>query len=555
VRYQRFRLQIVAGPAASFTIHASSPRGEGRAPFIPPFKPEEAGALQTALWRSLRNLTAEEGDRPARSPASIGERLFTSLFPGEILRLYERSLDLLEADPEAGLRLELMLDPRDPSLAAFQELPWELLHQPDNPESPALSRRRPIVRYLAVPRPIYAAPRPTVLRIVAVAANPRHTGLAPLNLARELRNLRKSMGSASGLDIVTPRSPTLAALRQTLLAQECHVLHFMGHGGSMEGEEERVLFFETEDGNADPVSGTDLINKLADFPRLRLVVLNACESAAGGAGFDPFAGVASSLVLGGLPAVVAMQLPVSDQAAIVFSQAFYQQLATGDPVDAAVAEGRQAVHSADRESFEWATPVLFMRTPNGELYPEKDIVAQQPVWRRWVMATLLMLGLAVGLRLFVLSPREPQGRRIPSAPRGTGAKMPEAPEATLSPVPTPSQATSVTAPTPTQTIPAPAHDKTPEVATVRPASESPVNVTLHDGEQTTLLSDQASLAVAFNELGQERFVTVTVNGEPHAALSANERFAFTAGGKRYSVYVLSISTVDRSVRLRVARSQ
>ena len=160
------------------------------------------------------------------------------------------------------MRLELTFDPRDPSLAAFQAFPWELLRQPDHPESPALSRRRPIVRCLAVPVSVYAAPRPTVLRIVAVAANPR--GLEPLDLARELRKLRKAAGSASGLAVVTPRSPTLAALRQTLLDQECHVLHFMGHGGSVAGQTERVLFFETEDGNADPVTGTDLINKIVD---------------------------------------------------------------------------------------------------------------------------------------------------------------------------------------------------------------------------------------------------------------------------------------------------
>jgi len=463
-----------------------------------------------------------------------------SLFPGEILRLYERSLDLLEADPEAGLRLELMLDPRDPSLTAFQEFPWELLRQPGMLESPALSRRQPVVRYLAVPRSVYVAPRPTILRIVAVAANPR--GLDPLDLPRELRKLRKAAGSAPGLDVVTPQSSTLAALRQTLLAKECHVLHFMGHGGSVAGQPERVLFFETEDGNPDPVSGTDLLNKLAGFPRLRLVVLNACESAA--AGFEPFAGVASSLVLGGLPAVVAMQLPISDQAAIAFSQAFYQRLAAGDPVDAAVAEGRQAMHSKDRESFEWATPVLFLRTPNGELYPEKDVVVHRSAWRRWVLAALLMLYLAVGLRLLVFSPRGPQDRRMPTAPSGADAKTPESPEATPAPVPTPAQ-----------TIPAPVHDKTPEVVTVKPAPEKPLDITLHDGEQTTVLSDQASLAVAFNEVGQERFVSVTVNGEPNAVLSAGKSFAFTAGGKRYSVYVLSINTADRSVRLRVARAR
>jgi Tfp pilus assembly protein PilF len=177
----------------------------------------------------------------------------------------------------------------------------------------------------------------------------------------------------------------------------------MGHGGPLEEKAERVLYFETENGDPDPVRGRDLINKLDDFPRLRLTVLNACESAAvstdeSGEGFETFSGVAGSLVMGGLPAAVAMQLPVSDQAAIAFSRVFYQRLAAGDPVDAAVAEGRQAMHSANAAGFEWATPVLFMRTPNGELYPEKDIRPEQSTWKRWGwrLAAALILLLLLG---------------------------------------------------------------------------------------------------------------------------------------------------------------
>jgi len=203
------------------------------------------------------------------------------------------------------------------------------------------------------------------------------------------------VGSATGLEVVTPVAPTLAALRQALRQQECHVLHFMGHGGSATAPAKRVLYFETEDGEAAPVRGADLVNTLADFPSLRLVVLNACESATLPRAVDEeetdaFAGVASSLVLGGMPTVVAMQFPISDRAAIAFSRAFYPRLAAGDPVDAALAEGRQEMHSVDPAGSEWATPVLFLRTWTGELFPAKN-VWDRAAWKVWIRRWLLVL--------------------------------------------------------------------------------------------------------------------------------------------------------------------
>ena len=106
------------------------------------------------------------------------------------------------------------------------------------------------------------------------------------------------------------------------------------------------------------------------------------------------ANVASSLVLGGMPAVVAMQLPISDQAAITFSRTFYQCLAAGEPVDAAVAEGRQAIHSENPAAFEWATPILFLR--GQEVSPERTARGR---WVRWSAAVLLVLLLIVGFGL------------------------------------------------------------------------------------------------------------------------------------------------------------
>jgi hypothetical protein len=63
---------------------------------------------------------------------------------------------------------------------------------------------------------------------------------------------------------------------------------------------------------------------------------------------------------------VAMQFEISDEAAITFAGEFYSALAEGVPVDAAVAEARKAIYATN--DVEWATPVLYMRSPNGVLF-------------------------------------------------------------------------------------------------------------------------------------------------------------------------------------------
>ncbi len=324
---------------------------------------------------------------------------------GETLSLYERSIDDLEADPDGMLRMELSFDPRDPDVAALQRLPWELLNKPGSPDLLALDRRRSIVRYLTVPQRITAAPKPQKLRILAVTSDPRLTGMRPLNLEGELQSLRDAIGNSGTLELIELRNGTLAALREKLVEQEFHVLHFLGHGVRHPASGDQVLYFEGPLRQADPVSGSDLMNKLSGRPRLRLVVLNACESGVVPEGskemeFRPLASVATSLVLGGMPAVIAMRKPIRDSAAVAWAHGFYSRLAAGDTIDAAMVEGRQQVHSRDRAGDEWATPILFLRSATGELYPERELppegVTRWRLGRRFaILVTLLLVaGLA-----------------------------------------------------------------------------------------------------------------------------------------------------------------
>jgi tetratricopeptide (TPR) repeat protein len=97
------------------------------------------------------------------------------------------------------------------------------------------------------------------------------------------------------------------------------------------------------------------------------VLLNSCEGARGSE-HDAFSSTAASLVRPGIPAVLANQYEISDEAAVEFSRAFYEAVADGLPLDAAVAGARTSLKIELGDTLEWGTPVLYMRSPDGRIF-------------------------------------------------------------------------------------------------------------------------------------------------------------------------------------------
>jgi CHAT domain-containing protein/sulfatase-modifying factor enzyme 1 len=137
------------------------------------------------------------------------------------------------------------------------------------------------------------------------------------------------------------------------------ILHFIGHGSYDRHKERGFLLFETEGGGERRVSGRDLAPLLTAQPSLALVVLNACESGRASE-MDAFAGVAQSLGDHGLGAVLAMQFPVADEAALVFSKTFYHSLFRGKGLDRAVHDARRRLFVSELKA-EFGNPVLYLQ--------------------------------------------------------------------------------------------------------------------------------------------------------------------------------------------------
>lgn len=432
MHYQDFVLLLDLTPAGRVRARViEAPGGEGESEFPLPVSAEDRARLEAmatdgaARGGSVAGGSDARGFRPVVDPIrpepfleQLGERMFESVFRGSVRTAWDRSLGVVGAG--GGLRLKLQMALDDARGAALHEIPWEYLYSAANGGYLAQQRRTPVLRHLRVMHPPAAAPAPKPLRVLVVSCQPE--ALSPLALERERENLERAWGRAPGVEVKPLVQPSLEEVRQHLLQHSFHVLHFMGHGG-YEGEGGRGdLYFAGEDGEILPLSGKVVASHLRGFPSLRLVFLNACDTARAG-GAEPLAGVATALVAAGIPAVIAMQMPVPDAVALTFSRRVYGRLAEGDPIEAAVSEGRLAITGMRTGVASWGIPVLFLRAGDGRLFaadeppppratvtpPEREMFTAAvdppaPRSKRFIVVIALSLALTVAGLTAVMQP-------------------------------------------------------------------------------------------------------------------------------------------------------
>jgi hypothetical protein len=358
----------------------SSPGGSASRSFELPFTRDQ---LQIFVLKAI-SLGTRRRVRRIESPdmkeiKAFGGQLFESVFDEEVLDCLRLSLHEAERDG-AGLRIRLRLDDTvdsgqtdDGSAAALCDVPWEFLYDSSGPGFLCLSSGSPVVRYQDVQKPVERIVVEPPLRLLVVICAPKD---APeLDVAHERAKVEESLADLveNGLvKIDWLEKGTLKGLQRQLRSRY-HAFHFIGHGGYDEDAGTGVLLFETSNGYRDPVSAEFLRTLFQGHRSLQLAVLNACEGSRTDP-TDPFAGVAQSLVRGGVAAVIAMQFEISDDAAIILSSEFYSALAASYPVDAALSEARLAVYTR-ASAVEWAIPVLYLRSPSASIF---DVAALPP---------------------------------------------------------------------------------------------------------------------------------------------------------------------------------
>jgi hypothetical protein len=349
----------------------SSPAGEASADFSAPLSDLELENFLLRVGRPRRS-TRRIGSAEMDVVRTLGKRLYDAVFTGDVRACWRTSLSEAE-EQNAGLRLRL----RIADAPELGDVPWEYLYNSSLNRFLSLSQETPLVRYLDLPERIRPLAVAGQLEILVMISDP--TDYPALDVEREWSRLNEALAGlvASGrIRLERLAEARLSVLQRKLRAGRYHALHFVGHGGFDSDTQEGVLVLRDDTGKGRLVPAQHLGTILHDHRSLRLVVLNACEGSRTSRA-DPFAGAAQALVQQGIPAVIAMQFEITDQAAITFAEEFYAAAADGYPVDAALAEARKAIFAAGNE-IEWGTPVLHLRAPDGRLFSVDRVSADPP---------------------------------------------------------------------------------------------------------------------------------------------------------------------------------
>jgi formylglycine-generating enzyme required for sulfatase activity len=348
--------------------------------------PSETSYLDITPLALLANdyipLLASEDTHPRDRLERIGVLLYQMLFPppiaGHFLELAWRKI--VQAPDRYRLALSINFDSR--YRADVISLPWELLYLPrgktflSTDARVSLSRRSLDWMQLTEKRQLSEK-----LNILLVRLQPQtleSVALYPIkNYLDELSHETNLIYPPSILE-----NPSPSLIEETLATLRPDIVHLLLHG---DFSDRMTQFGFVNDTGLDLRWYSD--RSLADIFHSHLpelLILQACE---GGRLSDifSFSNGAALLVKNHMPAVIAMQFPITNKAGWIFARRMYKDIIQGDPIDIAVQNSRRSLAMSSKESTEdhttrdFVAPVLWVRSECEFLHPPDLLKNSSPI--------------------------------------------------------------------------------------------------------------------------------------------------------------------------------
>ncbi len=305
----------------------------------------------------------------------LGTHLYKGLFFEQESFFEDALKEAREAKQRLCVRLQFGKDAEE-----LSRLPWEYLYRPgtDTSQGFFLSTDVNLVLARYMPLGLGSSSTPKLeerMRVLIVISEP--TGLGPVAAIPVVEAIKRLVEKYRyPIDFSELYKPTIESFLDQLQKVSPHVLHFIGHGRYKREKTGEIALLKP-DGNSvewcPDKTFAEYFRRVDECPRL--VFLHLCQSALSddfGAFTANFVSLAPQLILANIQAVVAMQHPIVNEAAITFCRAFYRNLAEGKPIDDAVQAGRAQIITFDPNAYAtrvFGTPVLYMRRSDSIVQP------------------------------------------------------------------------------------------------------------------------------------------------------------------------------------------
>lgn len=304
MEYQDFEIELTTLADGTHQVNVlDTPAGETRQQLA--FSLSDAALREKlteieAALQAKKDLTAEEKRAQVKAVKAFGSSLFDALINDNLKSLYDQSRYIVKQQGQ-GLRLKLRIHS-----SLLTAVPWELLYDPRFDEFLCTSRQVSVARYVALPRAAQLMATKPSLNVLGVVAAP--INLHPLDVAFEKKQVEAALRPLLDQGLASLTWLEKANWRVLLRAMNrgpWHVFHYVGHSGFDAEADEGYLSLVGDDGREERLSAGKLAMLLADHGTLRLALLNSCMGAR--IGQDIYAGLATTLVRRGIPAVIGMQ--------------------------------------------------------------------------------------------------------------------------------------------------------------------------------------------------------------------------------------------------------
>ncbi|MBW8036481.1 MAG: CHAT domain-containing protein, partial [Planctomycetes bacterium] len=307
----------------------------------------------------------------------FGKKLYDKLFTHDVQKLWA---DYKQKSGFLVLCLRLAAEAN-----GLEVLPWETLY--DGSEFIAAGAKTGLSRLpldVQIQDELPAVPLP--LKMLALLSSPLDLKENErLEIEREQEILLQAVNAPSGQGKIFVEFEDEAKLPiiESNLEGGCQIFHYSGHG--IPPEDGGGLLLEDSQGNKRPTKVSELLQILEKTEKdLRLAVIFGCQTAKTGVtlNISGFRDLARGLLRRGIPAVIAMQFSISDNAGLLFAENLYPRLIEGQSLDVAISGSRRSLLQSDdvRIQTDAFAPVLFASNnqPLRTKEPETSEIPAQP---------------------------------------------------------------------------------------------------------------------------------------------------------------------------------